>query len=676
MLGEDDSGVSDYFRSNFLALQNAVSPQDMKKFIALNENSERIRFLLRYPVIYNLPVRVTEEGDLLKNSEKALKLKDIGNKYFGRGEFIKALGSYSNAVLLAPRKDLGVILANRSATLYHLEEYSYGLTDAEEALRVGYPHELHYKIQERRARCLLGLKRHDEAVLAFRNALQALDTAKLSLDKKQKLEADIRLMLAVIDKGNRLAQKTSKIPQKEEIRKPKKTTLKIEDCNPLYPSCSKAVEIKDEGGNIGRHAVATKDIEPGETLVIEKPHCAVLLAEYRLSNCHHCFAKIFVPIPTSCDTCNFVAYCSIPCRNKDAEIHKNECMILPSLWFSETSVNCFLALKAIVQKPFEELLALKDKLKATKGRFETSTQRPRRHDDFEAIYGLITHEEERTSEDLFHRTYIATWLLRLLKRNPYFPEWVKTPDSAEAIPSDGELYIGSLILHNLMLIQFNAHEISELAVPKGSNILAKAKSKFIGGGVYSTVSLFNHSCNPGIIRYFIGTTMVVRAIRTIPAGEEISENYGPIFTTTPEAERKRKLRVQYWFDCNCEACTAHWPTLEEIDPTILRFKCETGKECGNVLPIKADTNEFMIRCSKCGKNTNIFKGLKALQDTDAIFRTASRNLEEGKHQEALKSYLEILKLLDETLALPIRDYHLCQQGVRLCMLPLGNVSYI
>lgn len=137
-------------------------------------------------------------------------------------------------------------------------------------------------------------------------------------------------------------------------------------------------------------------------------------------------------------------------------------MILPSLWFSETSVNCFLALKAIVQKPFEELLTLKDKLKATKGRFETSTQRPRRHDDFEAIYGLITHEEERTSEDLFHRTYIATWLLRLLKRSPYFPEWVKTPDSAEAIPSDGELYIGSLILHNLMLIQFNAHEVSHV----------------------------------------------------------------------------------------------------------------------------------------------------------------------------------------------------------------------
>lgn len=106
-----------------------------------------------------------------------------------------------------------------------------------------------------------------------------------------------------------------------------------------------------------------------------------------------------------------------------------------------------------------------------------------------------------------------------------------------------------------------------------------------------------------------------------------------------------------------------------------RFKCETGKDCRNVLLVKTDTNEFMIRCSKCNKSTNILKGLKALQDTDDIFKVASRNLEEGNHQEALKSYLKILKLLDETLALPIKDYHLCQQGVRLCMLALGNISY-
>lgn len=60
---------------------------------------------------------------------------------------------------------------------------------------------------------------------------------------------------------------------------------------------------------------------------------------------------------------------------------------------------------------------------------------------------------------------------------------------------------GFIYLCVVCIYTFTFHsQISELAVPKGSNILAKAKSKFIGGGVYSTVSLFNHSCNPGIIR--------------------------------------------------------------------------------------------------------------------------------------------------------------------------------
>ncbi|XP_017766370.1 PREDICTED: SET and MYND domain-containing protein 4-like [Eufriesea mexicana] len=675
MFKEDDNEISDYFRSNFIKLKNAITPQDMKKFICLNNNWERIGFVLGYPQIYDLSLHLMDD-QMLKNSEKALKLKDVGNKHFGRGEFVKALETYSNAVLLAPRKDLGVVLGNRSATLYHLEQYSYALTDAEEALRVGYPQELLYKIQERRARCLLGLKRHDEAILAFRNTLQALDTANVSLEKKQKLEMDIRVMLAVIEKGNQLAQKTMKISQKQRINEPKKPSLKIEDCNPLYPSCSKSVNIKDEGGNIGRHAIATRDIEPGEILVIEKPYCAFLLAEYRLSNCHYCFVKIFIPIPTACELCSYVAYCSISCRDQDAEIHKNECTLLSTLWTSGTSVNCFLALKSIIQYPFEELYKFKSKLLNSKHKCEVSVQRPYRTNDFEDVYDLITHEDEKTPEDLFHRTYIASWLLRVLKKSCYFPEHVKTPDTAQVKPSDGELYIGGLILRYLMLIQFNAHEISELAIPRVKNMLAKGKSVFIGGGIYPTVALFNHSCNPGIIRYFVGTTMVVRAIRSIPAGEEVSENYGPIFITTPEDERKRKLRLQYWFDCNCEACVAHWPVLEKIDPTVLRFKCETGKECGNVLLVRTDTNEFMIRCPKCNKSTNILKGLKALQDTDEILKVASQYLEEGNHQEALKSYLKVLKLLDETLALPVRDYHLCQQSVRLCMLALGNISYI
>lgn len=182
--------------------------------------------------------------------------------------------------------ELSVILANRSATLYHLERHEYALEDIEEASQLGYPKDLFYKLEERRARCLLGLKRHDEAVKAFRRALQALDDARIPLERRQKFEADIRVMLAVMDKGKRLNEAATKSPprvqgkQKSNARSEGRFILEKER-NPLYPACSSAMEIKDDGGDIGRHAVATREIAPGEIVIVERPHCAFLLAENR-----------------------------------------------------------------------------------------------------------------------------------------------------------------------------------------------------------------------------------------------------------------------------------------------------------------------------------------------------------------------------------------------------------
>lgn len=160
------------------------------------------------------------------------------------------------------------------------------MKDIEEVSRLGYPKDLFYKLEERRARCLLGLKRHDEAVQAFRSALQALDNAKISLERKQKIEADIRVMLAVMEKSKQLNKATlENSPRKNYEQKSKSDNrdqfIPEKKRNLMYPACSKAVEIKDDGGTIGRHAVATRKITPGEIIIIERPHCAFLLAEYR-----------------------------------------------------------------------------------------------------------------------------------------------------------------------------------------------------------------------------------------------------------------------------------------------------------------------------------------------------------------------------------------------------------
>jgi hypothetical protein len=59
-----------------------------------------------------------------------------------------------------------------------------------------------------------------------------------------------------------------------------------------------------------------------------------------------------------------------------------------------------------------------------------------------------------------------------------------------------------------------------------------------------------------------------------------------------------------------------------------------------------------------------------------MFQTATQLMEEGKMRQALDKYIEILVLLDSILAPPFKDFHLCQQAIRRCMLSFGNKSTV
>lgn len=219
-------------------------------------------------------------------------------------------------------------------------------------------------------------------------------------------------------------------------------------------------------------------------------------------------------------------------------------------------------------------------------------------------------------------------------------------------------------------MQFNAHEISELQVRDKNDV---GTSAFIGGGIYPTVAFFNHSCDPGVVRYFNGNVIMLRAIKSIEAGQAVAENYGPIFTQSAKDERQEQLSKQYHFNCMCKPCMENWPTFREMDDSHLRFRCDgKGRTCRNVLMVPLDVNEFMIQCSECGEHTNIMKGLKSLQDTDMLFKSATRLHEAGDTKNALSKYVETLDLLDQSLVPPFRTYNLTQQGIKRCIMEFGN----
>lgn len=56
-----------------------------------------------------------------------------------------------------------------------------------------------------------------------------------------------------------------------------------------------------------------------------------------------------------------------------------------------------------------------------------------------------------------------------------------------------------------------------------------------------------------------------------------------------------------------------------------------------------------------------------------MFRVAKSLGDEGKQTAALHKFLELLNLLDTTLAPPFKDYHLCQQEIRNFMVACGNI---
>jgi len=45
------------------------------------------------------------------------------------------------------------------------------------------------------------------------------------------------------------------------------------------------------------------------------------------------------------------------------------------------------------------------------------------------------------------------------------------------------------------------------------------------------------------------------------AGEEVSDNYGPVYYFKARAERQAELSARYWFHCACPACQGDWPLL-------------------------------------------------------------------------------------------------------------------
>lgn len=91
----------------------------------------------------------------------------------------------------------------------------------------------------------------------------------------------------------------------------------------------------------------------------------------------------------------------------------------------------------------------------------------------------------------------------------------------------------------------------------------------VGQAIYSTGSLFNHSCQPNIHAYFLSRTLFLRSTEFVPAWYPLELSYGPQVGQLDLQDRLELLKEQYSFKCRCTSCSE----LNLSDLVINAFRC-------------------------------------------------------------------------------------------------------
>ncbi|TRY75163.1 hypothetical protein TCAL_01669, partial [Tigriopus californicus] len=524
-------------------------PQILIDFQAKTSNYERIRYALPFLECVKLvPIFRLKDSTLAESN----RLK--GNEYFKKKDFANAMRLYNTSILnaqheLDPDKTLSLAVANRSACWHHMNEPEMVIRDIQYAIAMGYPDKQKYKLYLRLAKAQRNLGQTTKA-------LTSLMIAKSTLTATE--EGNIK----------EAALKQIQHDQEEIKADTTRPVLQGPGANTLHPpSAGKEAEgrIRVEfDPNLGRHVVAAADLQVGDLLLQESPYASALYPEQFGSHCQECLhpLKAFIP----CRTCSGVAFCSAECAQKGEVYHRVECQFAEALRGFGCSQVARLALRMISQRKFDDVMALKMQLQS----FKTDQETPADLDPYVQAYNLSGNDEQREADDQLERALMACLLLQTLEKGGYFPPHF----------SDFEyVFIGSLLLRNLQVLQFNAHEVYEILRPDRVS-LTPSKSHQIALAIYPRASYFNHSCHGEVGRFFNGKTMGLRVLRPIKKGQEIHDNYGPTFYLKAFNERRRELDARYWFQCGCTACLENWPLLARLPKSEPRQEVEKAFQSG------------------------------------------------------------------------------------------------
>lgn len=612
-----------------------------------------------------------------KSGVRAKNLQEEGLVSSCRGDHQSALIKFNQAVSNAPspgqvaatgggggacaqgsRPDqtLAACYASRSEILFRLLFFDHCLKDIERAVQAG--HSRKAELAKRKKKCLQAIDRETDLPFVREAVRFRGRPTKETFHERFKLYQQSQLGGLCLSEGFRKSLLTE-----EEIPK-----CSLSEPHPTIPTMSSAVTLAYTPAK-GRHILAARDIFPGELLFLENNFSSSLSVESYKTRCLTCASQCCASLP--CPNCCFVMFCSEECREQGlADFHKQECEILPALASFSDDAPTTLVFRILMKLTFPRLKELLPILK-----HEEETLPPEKRgfnedgiydaEDFRVIYHLCTNKHQLSSLSILGTCTVAFVVTKILiASKKYFVDGHGNPIS----PSEEDIaLVGGTLVRILMAVDTNSFCLKELQVSYNRN--RDVCKTDVGMKLCSTLSLLNHSCNPSVYSSTGSGTSTSRAIRFIPAGQEVTTCYGITYYDLEKSERWGRLK-EYHFTCCCEACENNWPRKGEL-PSKLLMKC-----LGCSKPVSCSSG----KCTKCDKDeggsgngdgSNLRKRNQEIgkQISDAMknyhhVRNSERFLDRNDEKD-IEVISKVIELMDKYVVLPCKFYYDAQQALQI-----------
>ncbi|XP_063092837.1 histone-lysine N-methyltransferase SMYD3 isoform X4 [Cavia porcellus] len=321
--------------------------------------------------------------------------------------------------------------------------------------------------------------------------------------------------------GGRRAAPTARGKLAEELG----ALLRCWTCETMEPLKVEKFTTADRGN--GLRAVAP--LRPGELLFRSDPLAYTVSKGSRGVVCDHCLLgkeKLM-----RCSQCRVAKYCSAKCQKKAWQDHKQECKCLKSCKprYPPDSVRL---LGRVVIKLMEKTPSESEKLYSFY--------------DLESNINKLTEDKKEGLRQLAmtFQHFMREEIQDASQLPPSF-------DIFEAFAKCVEPRI-LCILGRCSSTELHPKTHNTFLVICNSFTICNAEMQEVGVGLYPSMSLLNHSCDPNCSIVFNGPHLLLRAVRDIEVGEELTICYLDMLMTSEE--RRKQLRDQYCFECDCFRC--------------------------------------------------------------------------------------------------------------------------